>query len=56
MIRLNSNATHTKSGPQGKFVEHGTDDEVILYPKDAYTKRLISEVQKIYEEWGLSTV
>jgi len=40
----------------GKFVEHGSADEVILCPKEAYTKRLISDVPKIYEEWDLSTV
>ncbi len=41
---------------RGKFVESGTADEVILTPKAAYTKRLISDVPKIYEEWDLSTV
>lgn len=40
----------------GKFVESGSADEVILHPKEAYTKRLISDVPKIYEEWDLSTV
>lgn len=40
----------------GKVVEHGTADEVILHSKAAYTKRLISDVPKIYEEWDLSTV
>ncbi len=40
----------------GKFVESGTADEVILNSKAAYTKRLISDVPKIYEEWDLSTV
>lgn len=40
----------------GKFVEHGSADEVILHSKAAYTKRLISDVPKIYEEWDLSTV
>ncbi|MCL5276087.1 MAG: ATP-binding cassette domain-containing protein [Chloroflexi bacterium] len=40
----------------GKFVERGSADEVILHPKEAYTKRLISDVPKIYEEWDLSTV
>ncbi len=40
----------------GKFVEHGSADEVILSPKEAYTKRLINDVPKIYEEWDLSTV
>jgi len=41
---------------RGKFVEHGSADEVILRPKEAYTQRLISDVPKIYEEWDLSTV
>jgi peptide/nickel transport system ATP-binding protein len=40
----------------GKFVEHGSADAVILHPKETYTKRLISDVPKIYEEWDLSTV
>ncbi len=41
---------------RGKFVESGSADEVILHPKEAYTKRLVSDVPKIYEEWDLSTV
>ena len=41
---------------RGKFVEFGTADEVILRPKAAYTRRLISDVPKIYEPWDLSTV
>ena len=40
----------------GKFVEYGKADEVIINPKAAYTKRLISDVPKIHEEWDLSTV
>ncbi len=40
----------------GKFVEHGTADEVILHPQQPYTKRLISDVPKIFEEWDLSSV
>ena len=40
----------------GKFVESGSPDEVILRPKEAYTRRLISDVPKIHEEWDLSTV
>ncbi len=40
----------------GKFVESGTADEVILHSKETYTKRLINDVPKIYEEWDLSTV
>lgn len=41
---------------RGRFVEHGSADEVILCPKEAYTQRLISDVPKIYKEWDLSTV
>ncbi len=41
---------------QGKFVESGPPDEVILNPKEPYTQRLIDDVPKIYEEWDLSTV
>jgi peptide/nickel transport system ATP-binding protein len=40
----------------GKFVESGSPDDVILRPRAAYTKRLISDVPKIHEEWDLSTV
>ncbi len=40
----------------GVFVERGTADEVILNPQAEYTKRLINDVPKIYEEWDLSTV
>lgn len=40
----------------GKFVESGSADDVILNPKAAYTKRLISDVPKIHEPWDLSTV
>jgi peptide/nickel transport system ATP-binding protein len=40
----------------GKIVESGSADAVILTPREAYTKRLISDVPKIYEEWDLSTV
>lgn len=41
---------------RGKFVERGTADEVILRPQQPYTRRLISDVPKIYEEWDLTTV
>ena len=41
---------------RGKFVEFGSADAVILNPREPYTKRLISDVPKIYEEWDLSTV
>ena len=40
----------------GKFVEHGCAEDVIIHPKAEYTKRLINDVPKIYEEWDLSTV
>ena len=40
----------------GKFVESGSPDEVILHPKEAYTRRLLSDVPKLHEEWDLSTV
>ena len=40
----------------GKFVEHGTAEEMILHPKEAYTQRLINDVPKIHEEWDLTTV
>jgi peptide/nickel transport system ATP-binding protein len=40
----------------GKIVECGDADEVILHPKEAYTKRLINDVPKIHEPWDLSTV
>jgi peptide/nickel transport system ATP-binding protein len=40
----------------GKIVESGSADKVILYPSVAYTRRLISDVPKIHEEWDLSTV
>ena len=41
---------------RGKFVESGSADDVILHPKAPYTKRLLDDVPKIYEEWDLSTV
>ncbi len=40
----------------GKLIESGSADSVILYPTQAYTRRLISDVPKIHEEWDLSTV
>ncbi len=40
----------------GRIVEHGTADKVILHPEETYTRRLIRDVPKIYEEWDLSTV
>ncbi|MCD6344133.1 MAG: ABC transporter ATP-binding protein [Anaerolineae bacterium] len=40
----------------GRFVESGSADEVILHPKETYTRRLIADVPKIHEVWDLSTV
>jgi peptide/nickel transport system ATP-binding protein len=40
----------------GKIVESGAAEDVIINPKADYTKRLISDVPKIYSEWDLSTV
>jgi peptide/nickel transport system ATP-binding protein len=40
----------------GKFVESGSPDDVILHPRETYTKRLINDVPKIHEEWDLTTV
>lgn len=40
----------------GRFVESGTADEVILNPKEAYTKRLLNDVPKLHEAWDLTTV
>jgi len=40
----------------GKLIERGTADQVILNPKEEYTRRLLDDVPKIYEEWDLSTV
>ncbi|MCR5341783.1 MAG: ATP-binding cassette domain-containing protein [Butyrivibrio sp.] len=40
----------------GKFVESGSAEEVIINPQAEYTKRLISDVPKIYEKWDLDTV
>jgi peptide/nickel transport system ATP-binding protein len=41
---------------KGVFVEHGPAEDVILRPRKPYTKRLLNDVPKIYEEWDLSTV
>jgi peptide/nickel transport system ATP-binding protein len=40
----------------GKFVESGKPDDVILRPTQDYTKRLISDVPKIYEPWDLDAI
>ena len=39
---------------QGKIVEFGTADDVILSPKADYTKRLLTDVPKINEPWEFS--
>jgi peptide/nickel transport system ATP-binding protein len=41
---------------RGKFVESGCADDVILHPRQPYTRRLINDVPKIHEAWDLSTV
>ena len=41
---------------QGRIVESGSADEVILNPQDFCTQRLISDVPKIHEEWDLSSI
>jgi len=41
---------------RGQIVESGPAEDVILHPQAAYTRRLISDVLKIHEEWDLSTV
>ncbi|RPI18376.1 MAG: ABC transporter ATP-binding protein [Acidobacteriales bacterium] len=41
---------------KGRFVESGCADDVILHPKEPYTRRLLSDVPKIHEAWDLSTV
>ena len=38
----------------GKFVEKGLANNVILNPQESYTKRLISDVPKLHEEWDIS--
>jgi len=40
----------------GKIVESGSPDDVILHPREAYTKRLINDVPKIHSEWDLTAV
>jgi peptide/nickel transport system ATP-binding protein len=39
---------------RGKFVERGKADHVILSPSAEYTKRLVSDVPKIYQPWDFS--
>ena len=41
---------------KGVFVESGSAEDVILNPQEPYTRRLLNDVPKIYEEWDLSTV
>ena len=37
----------------GKIIEKGTADEIILNPKEAYTKQLLEDVPKIHSPWNL---
>lgn len=39
---------------QGKVVERGPAEEVILNPQHPYTQQLISDVPKIHSEWDLA--
>ena len=39
---------------KGKFVEHGSADEIILNPKADYTKQLLSDIPKIHDPWEFS--
>jgi peptide/nickel transport system ATP-binding protein len=38
----------------GRIVENGSAKDVILHPKDSYTKQLVSDVPKLHEEWVLN--
>jgi len=40
---------------KGKFVEHGSANEVVLTPKADYTKKLLSDVPKIHDPWDFRT-
>ncbi|MDU5142875.1 MAG: ABC transporter ATP-binding protein [Paenibacillus dendritiformis] len=39
---------------QGRIVERGPAEEIILRPQHPYTSQLIADVPKIYEAWDLS--
>jgi peptide/nickel transport system ATP-binding protein len=39
---------------KGKFVEHGSANEVILNPQAAYTIQLLNDVPKIHDPWEFS--
>jgi len=39
---------------KGKFVEHGSADEIILNPKADYTVQLLNDVPKIHDPWEFS--
>ncbi len=41
---------------RGRIIESGCADDVILHPRESYTRRLIKDVPKIHEAWDLSTV
>lgn len=38
---------------KGRFVEHGTADEVIGEAKHPYTRQLLADIPKLHEEWDL---
>lgn len=38
----------------GRFVEEGEPDEVILHPKQEYTRHLLNDVPKIQSKWDFS--
>jgi len=38
----------------GKFVEYGSANEVVLNPKADYTKQLLTDVPKIHDPWEFS--
>ncbi|MDI3311497.1 MAG: ABC transporter ATP-binding protein, partial [Thermoanaerobacterium sp.] len=38
---------------EGRFVEEGLPDDVILNPKEDYTKHLIGDVPKIESKWAI---
>jgi peptide/nickel transport system ATP-binding protein len=39
---------------RGKFVEHGSADEIIINPKAEYTKKLLNDVPKIHRPWSFT--
>jgi len=39
---------------EGKIIERGNAEDIIMHPKHAYTKQLIKDVPKLSEAWDLS--